>query len=384
MRIVHHFARISETGGVPRAVCDLTRLLAAAGHEVTLLTAADSELPASWIACDPGRPAVARIEPPAGLFRLLSARSLARAAEILATNDVLHLHGTWRPCSTQISRLARRLGKPYVLSLHGMLNNSSMRQGSVRKRLYHLLFERRNLDRAQLVCATSQRERQQASRWIPHDRITVIPLAVDLEPYRKPVGPELFLARHPEADSRLPVVLFLARLHPAKRPDILIEAAGLLRRRGIECQLLVAGPGKRSYRRRLRRLARRHGVADRTLFLGSVTGAEKLSLYHFADVLGLPTTRESFGLVLVESLACGTPVITTRGTDIWRQLERSGGSLIADQTADSFAAAIEELARRPERRRAMGREGRQRVFEWLDARGVIARYEEMYRAVVGA
>jgi glycosyltransferase involved in cell wall biosynthesis len=384
MRIVHHFFEIRRTGGgVPRSVVDLVALLCGGEHRVGFLTAAGSDLPAAWRAGGFDNLELVELDP-VGPLQLLGGGGLRRAATALAGADVLHLHGLWRPRNAQIARLARRLEIPYVLSPHGMLNYWSAAPGwALRKAVYFRLFERRNLRRAALVHATAALEYETARRWVAEERLRVVPLVLDPAMADRLPGPEPFAEAHPEIDRGASRILMLGRLHPHKRPELLVEAAAELRRSGIDTQLLLAGSGEQSYVARLRALAARRGAADRTHFLGVVEGAMKRSLYQFADLLVLPTMRENFGLVLFECLACGTPVITTRGADTWRQVEQSGGGWIVEPTAASLAGALAEMLGDDRQRAEMGRIGRDWVRQWLAPDRLREAYEQIYRQAAG-
>ena len=122
---------------------------------------------------------------------------------------------------------------------------------------------------------------------------------------------------------------------------------------------------------------------DRVDFVGEVLGADKLSLYQASDLFVLPTSQENFGLVLPEALACGTPVVTTKGVDIWPELESSGGALIADPaTPEQFAQHIGALLGTRARRDEMGAKGREWVLSSLSAESVMGLYVEMYREAI--
>src|SRR5690606_36946062 len=95
----------------------------------------------------------------------------------------------------------------------------------------------------------------------------------------------------------------------------------------------------------LEQLARSRGVAERIRFVGMISGPLKLSLYQSADVFVLPTHQENFGLVLIEALACGTPVVTTRGVDIWPELEAAGVRIVEPLTAQGLAETLQQLIR---------------------------------------
>ena len=114
-------------------------------------------------------------------------------------------------------------------------------------------------------------------------------------------------------------------------------------------------------------------------FLGFVSGREKVSLYQAADLFVLPTHQENWGFVLLESLACSTPVVTTRGVDIWPELEASGGAVIVEPTAGAVAGAVTELLGDRKRRRVMERRGRRWVLENLDVARVVGQYEQLYQ-----
>ena len=104
-----------------------------------------------------------------------------------------------------------------------------------------------------------------------------------------------------------------------------------------------------------------------------VRGRVKLSLYELADVFVLPTHQENFGLVLPEALACGTPVVTTRGTDIWRELEQAGAKIVDNRPLE-IANAIKELLIDDNLRLALGEQGRSYIRNWLAEDKVLAGY----------
>ena len=98
-----------------------------------------------------------------------------------------------------------------------------------------------------------------------------------------------------------------------------------------------------------------------------------------ADMFALPTQQENFGLVYPEAMLCETPIIGTKGTDIWQELEE-GGAIIAERTPEAFADIIESLSQDNERCDLMGKAGRSHMLEWLDANRVAKSYEDMYEA----
>jgi glycosyltransferase involved in cell wall biosynthesis len=205
-----------------------------------------------------------------------------------------------------------------------------------------------------MVHLTAQGELDQARKWFPRGRGLVIPNLLDLDSFRSLPGPELAKKRYPVFGGGGPVMLFLSRVHYKK---------------GIEPLL--------------RALARELGVEDSVVFAGHVVGDLKLSLYQAADLFVLPTSQENFGFVFVESLACGTPLVTTKGVDIWPELESSGGALIESAEPERLASTLAPILADRDRLRVMGARGREWVFRWLDPARVLDQFEAMYRGAVG-
>jgi glycosyltransferase involved in cell wall biosynthesis len=205
--------------------------------------------------------------------------------------------------------------------------------------------------------------------------------AIDLAPYAYLPGPELAREAFAQLSHDCQKILFLSRLHPKKGVNLLLQAVALLQSKGVPAELLIAGPGDKDYLKQLKELATQLGVQSTTHFLGMVRGELKLSLYQLADVFVLPTHQENFGLVLPEALVCGTPVVTTRGTDIWRELA-DAGAMIVDNEPAHLAGAIEKLLASRDLRIQLGKQGREYVSNWLAEDKVQAGYEQMYRDTV--
>lgn len=389
MRIVHYLQRIDlAEGGVVRAVLDMTALLARRGHDVVLITHDDADAPESWKRAERGCPRLEVVPAPSRPLGLLAGAQLRSLEPIIKGADVLHLHACWTTANNQLASMARRLGVAYVLSIHGMLDDWCMAQKAPKKRLYLALAGRRTLERAAFVHATAEAELEQSRKWYPRGRGVVVPLVFDLEPFRDPPGPALADERFGPGGTRdiAPgehVVLFLSRVHPKKGVEHLVRAAALLRDRDVVCKTLIAGAGDEAYTSGIRRLIEQHDLADRVRLLGLVTGDLKVSLYERADVFALPTSQENFGFVLPEAMACRTPAITTRGVDIWPELESSGGALIAEQSPEAFADAIALLLADDDRRRTMGQAGREWVFRELEPDAIAQRFERMYARAGG-
>ncbi|MEX0886361.1 MAG: glycosyltransferase [Phycisphaeraceae bacterium] len=386
LHIVHYLAYLElERGGVVRAVLDIAAASAARGHRVTILTHTAADVPEDWRHHTPGRPRVIVIDPPAVVGGPISRTARRSVEAMLRDADVLHLHEVWHLPNLQLAASARRAGVPYVVSPHGTLSEWPMEQKWLKKRAYLVAGGRRYLDRAACVLCTASEELRESQTIIPYARLAAIPLICDLTQFQHLPGPALAEQTFPALAGDDFRILYLSRLHPKKGADVLVEAMRILTERGVKAKLFLAGPeSERDYARDLIDRIERYNLAQRVLRLGMVRGDVKLSLYEAADVFALPTYMENFGLVQVEAMACGTPVITTRGVAIWRELEEAG-ALIVDRDPVAFADAIERLVD-AERRAALpeaGREARRWVVRNLTVNNVIPQYEQLYARLAG-
>lgn len=389
MNILHYVGSTdSRDGGVPRFVLDASRVMAAQGHPSTLLTCDTTDTPESWLdeasggypsfLRDSCEPIARRLPAPSIGGQFFSAAAMRTVREELAKCDVVHLHCVWSAAAFQIAAAARSMGVPYVVSLHGMLDDWSMAQGAMKKRAYLGLGGRYFLEKAARVHCTARAEFEQSKKWYPNGSEAIIPYIIDLEPYRELPGAEIARSKFECLNTGEPTVLFLSRLHYKKGCEALLKAAALMREGNVPGQIVFAGTGDAAYVQSLKDLAESLGVSSNVHFIGQVKGVDKVSLYQASDLFVLPTSQENFGLVLVEALASGTPLITTKGVDIWQDVESSGAAAIAEQDPRKLADSISSLTTNPGKLRDMASKARPWVFNTYDENVLTPRFEQFY------
>jgi glycosyltransferase involved in cell wall biosynthesis len=171
-------------------------------------------------------------------------------------------------------------------------------------------------------------------------RVSVLRNGVDLVQFRPPADRE---AARAALGVRGPTLLSVGHLIERKGHDRVIAALASLPE---QVRLLIAGDGPEAAA--LHALAQRHGVAGRVRFLGSVPHGELSAVYGAADVLVLASSREGWANVLLEAMACGTPVVASPipgNTEVVRH--GAAGLVAAENTAEGFAAGIAALLRAP-------------------------------------
>jgi glycosyltransferase involved in cell wall biosynthesis len=382
MRVLEAIQRVDhQIGGPCRAVLDLSEVLAARGHTVTILAASGPDIPSEWIASDScaGNHVPRVYLCPEYRWPLPSSSFTKLARRLVAEADVVHLHGVWEPFNLVVAAIARRCGVPYVVTLRGMLDDWSMLRSNWKKRLYLASGGRSMLEHAAFVQCTAEAELAQSRRWFPGGHGRVVPNLLNLAAFDAPGDGSAAIARFPEL-ARYPVILlFLGRVSPKKGVEHLLDAVGRLHEQGVEVGAAIAGEAAdRSYAEMLQSQAARLGIKAHVHFLGHVGGPLKVSLLRAATLLVIPTSQENFGFVFFESLAAGTPVVTTNLVDTAEELRQSGGGFLVPQSGEAIAECVGDLISSGDALQTAGRRGKAWVFRELATAHVAARYEHMF------
>ena len=176
-------------------------------------------------------------------------------------------------------------------------------------------------------------------------------------------------------------ILFLALLRPNKGADLLIKAVKELEKELAGYRVIIAGVGEDGYVNSLKELVHDLNLDNIVSFPGGIYGNEKWEFYQKADVFVLPTLNENFGIVIAESLANGTPVITTKGAP-WPELEEWNCGWWVERDVTSFVKALDEFLKLPvEKRELMGRKGRKLIEEKYSSEKVAKELIMLYRSV---
>ena len=379
---MHPFA-----GGPPVVVERLAGQAAALGWEASVLTT-------SFMCPDDGRTLAAELGGrldieilPLDRPRIMGHASRAAAAMDAAVReaDIVHVHTLWHPLNVAARRACRRHGKPYVLSPHGMLDPVSIGFHAWRKRAYLALVERRNLAGAARVLFTTDTERELAEPLAGRGQCEVVSLGADHPPAlsREELAGR-FLATHPGGvEGRR--ILFLARLHPKKGLECLLDAMPAVIAAKAGAHLFVVGAGLRSYEETLRKRSDRLGIASRVTFTGFLANEDKWSAMAAADVFVLPSRQENFAIAVVEAMRAGLPVVVSRAVNISSAIAATGAGVVLEDADDveALAGAIGQLLDDPASGRRIGENGRNLAladYAWSRA---AEGYFALYEAVLG-
>jgi D-inositol-3-phosphate glycosyltransferase len=386
-----------DAGGMNVYIVEVSRRLAELGVAVEVFTrATSSDLPpvveiapgvlVRHVAAGPFED-LDKHDLPAQLCAFTSGVLRAEAQQEPGWYDVVHSH-YW--LSGQVGRLARhRWGVPLVHSAHTLakVKNAALADGDRPEPLARLVGEDRLAAEADRLVASTEEEARQLIRWYDADpgRVVVVPPGVDLEMFR--------MADASAARTRLGVppdavvLLFVGRIQPLKAPDVLLRAAAVLAERDPRLRrrlqvLVVGGPSGTGLDEpeHLHHLAAALGIADLVRFFRPASPDRLADFYRAADVTVVPSHSESFGLVALESQACGTPVVAAAVGGLPTAVaDGVSGVLVPGHDPAQYAAAIERLLPGPRRRPALAAAARAHAeqFSWqCTAERLLAGYRE--------
>jgi D-inositol-3-phosphate glycosyltransferase len=270
---------------------------------------------------------------------------------------------------------------PHVIMFHTLGEVKNRHHLEEREPEYRIDGERliaHGVDR--VICASEgEKEMLVGLYGVPAQRISVVPCGVDIERFRPRHRSQVRQRLGIPQKER--VVLFVGRIEPLKGIDVLLRAVSKLD--GEFRVLVIGGDGKDLARKgELSALASQLGIADRITFLDAVPHGDLPLYYNAADVCVVPSYYESFGLVAVEAMACGLPVIASRVGGLKETVQDGQtGYLVPWLCPEPFAERLELLLNNEPLRRSLGREARAAAerFRWSE---VAARVEDVYHDLV--
>lgn len=386
-----------DAGGLNVYVLETARRLADSGVEVDIFTRATTSEQSHAVEVEPGvtvRHVVAgpfegltKTDLPGQLCAFTSGVLRAEARREPGWYDIVHSH-YW--LSGQVGWLAAdRWGVPLVHTAHTLAKakNVHLAEGDQPEPHARIIGEEQVVFEANRLIANTYDEARQLIDWYEAEaeRVSIVNPGVDLEMFR--------LAEASAARTRLGippdafVLLFVGRLQPLKAPDVLIRTAAQLAQTRPDLAerlqvIIVGGPSGNGLAEpeTYAKLAADLGIAHRVRFEPPVSRAELAHFYNAADLTIVPSHSESFGLVALESQACGTPVVAAEVGGLSTAVaDGRSGVLVSSHRTDDWSAAIAGLHDDPSRLRRLAAGARRHAeqFSWRHtADGLLVAYRD--------
>lgn len=380
MRIAHISATFPPYLGGTGNVCFYNaRELARLGHQVHVFTTRM-----------PGVPEMESIEG----FSLRRLRPLVQVGNASLTPgllwglrgfDLLHLHYPFVPGAELVRLAAWMCRVPLVITYHNDLIGDRGRGKLFR--LYQALSVRLTVRGASKLCVLSMDHYRSSVLYRSLDgkgpQVVEVPDGVDSDHFCPEGDSEVRKGyRIPEEAKLILFVAALDRAHHFKRLDLLLQA---LDRLPDDCWLLVVGDGDMHHT--FEEQAASLGIAGRTVFAGRIDHHDLPSFYRCADLTVLPSSPpESFGLVLVESLACGTPVVASDIPGVRTVVDEGrDGSLVKPENLQALITGLQTmLDLSQEQRKRMGLTGRRKIEARYTWQGIVEQLLNLYETLLGS
>lgn len=223
--------------------------------------------------------------------------------------DLVHINGIWDPQNWLFQKACMEQGIKVLLSPHGMLEPYILNRNFLKKQIALFLYQKNAIQSADYLHATASAELCQIRKLGFTAPAQIIPNGIDVSE----VIPRLRSTSH----KKIKNILFLSRIHPKKGLELLIEAISQMK--NFKGNITIAGEGEDKYINQLINLCIQKDVKKYFSFIGGAYGKQKWDLFAQADLFVLPSYSENFGIVVIEALAAGVPVVTTQGTP-WEEL----------------------------------------------------------------
>ncbi|HEY8531603.1 MAG TPA: glycosyltransferase family 4 protein [Limnochorda sp.] len=372
-------------GGLARAVCGLSRALVARGAEVTVLTLGEGGSPfreedrgVEVIRVRTGFPSTQELIPTVTHFNF----DLIQAALPLMERpfDLIHAHDWLVAYAARTLKHGYRL--PLVATLHATEHGRNQGLHTPLQRYIHdmewtLTYEAWRV----ILCSEAMREEACRLFNLPGDKALVLPNGIEPDEVMVPEGEDLAAFRLAHAAPDQPMILAMGRLVPEKGFHVLLDAFRLVLERTLKAKLVIAGEGPQ--RRALEEQAARLGIAQHVYFKGFVNDPVRNRLLRVADVAVFPSLYEPFGIVALEAMMAGLPVVAARSGGLAEVVEHGEtGLLVPPDDAGALADALVPLLVSPGLREHLGRKGQERARSRFGWTRVAERTLELYTRVL--
>ena len=365
MKILSFISSLDLNGGGPsRSVPMLVKGLAELGVDVTLMTIRSKNMNIHALE---GTTAKLKVLEPS-----FSRKEIAQYLKSEKFN-LIQIQSMWDLPYHKVMVEARKLGIPYIVTPRGMLDPWSLAHKKWKKKLAWWLYQRHDVQKSVCVFTTAKMEAEHVTNLGITTCKAVIPNGIETDNYPCKTSVDIVKKQ----------VLYLSRVHMQKGVELLIEAWKRLYSNFSDWQLLVVGNGEAGYIRGLESRVERLGLRDSVRILPPVFGRDKIRLYQESALFCLPSYSESFGMVIAESMSCGTPVITTTNCP-WNILNDTKTGWCIDLSVDNLEYALREaLSMNPTELYDMGHKASKLIYDNFDYRSVTRKTLCLYEWLLG-
>jgi glycosyltransferase involved in cell wall biosynthesis len=310
--------------------------------------------------------------------------ALAKACYLLVSQfEIAFLDTIFTHAMGPVVASCQQARVPYTVALRGAFVPGNFKQKQWKKKLYLSLLGGAYLNGAAALHCTVPAEVQAVRKLKLQAPTFVVPNGLDTRRFACLPTPGA-LRRRLNIPEQAHLLLYVGRLHPAKRPDLAVEALSAAQALPGETHLVLAGPDEMQLIPKLTAQALQSGCADQLHFAGLLKGDEILAALADADLLLMPSEphSENFGMAAVEAMAAGVPVLVSEGVPVGAWAEPAGAGRIASCSVESFSRMTCEMLRHPGGLKEMGKKGQILVHEKFESEKVAQQMLAHFHSII--
>ena len=340
---------VNELAGALEAIGVSSEIISAQGRRVGNPETVTNDIPIHLFETGP----IARLwtAHPPGLKKTLARK--------IPDFDLVHIQELWHYPGYIASKIARSRNVPYIVTIHGELNDWNLQQKRLKKQIYMTAVQRGILQKSAALHAITQAESNRIRQLEIETPVAMIPNGIHTEEFENLPDRSQFVSRYPELENRL-IVLFLGRIQQKKGLDILAQEFGNLVRTRHDVRLVVAGPDEDNTLTEIKTILKSQGALEKAVFPGMLTGEQKLEALSAADIFALTSYSEGFSVALLEALSAGLPLVITDECNFPEVGDSRAGFVVRPNDSET-ASALMSLLDSADLRREMSENARRLV-----------------------
>lgn len=370
LQVVTYISPDGAYGGPVRVAINQAKALTELGHEVVVTAAAggfEDSLPAEFDGFPASLFPARRVVPKSGFAGITSPGLLKWLVQAVRAADVVHVHLARDLVTVPAAAIALLMKKPLVVQTHGMIDRTDKRLAAPLDQL----LTRPILRAAQSVLFLTERERANLVG-VAGQRLRLVHLPNGV-PLSNPSGTE----RGQDSESA-PEALYLARLHPRKRPMVFVRAAGILSSDFPNVRFSLVGPDE-GEGDAVRNALQCGNGAGRITWVGSVPPDRTLDRMRQAAIYVLPSTDEPFPMAVLEAMSLGLPVVITNSCGLAPMVEAYHAGIVCSDDPKDVERALRQLLTSAEVRLQMGLQARQLIEKAYSMPAIAIKLSSIYR-----
>jgi glycosyltransferase involved in cell wall biosynthesis len=295
--------------------------------------------------------------------------------------DVLYICATWTYPMIPAARIAAKFHKPYIMSPRGDLMEWSLQQKSLKKKIYIRLIEKRLIRYAAAIHCTSQGEMEQYQSLNFQSPAFIVPNGVNLTQFSTLPARGALRKKLGISDSAA-ISLFVGRLHKMKGLNHTITEFSSVARARKDTHLIVVGVDEDGSGLRAQEQVKQLDLHERVHFLGALYGNDLLQAYADSDLFVLLSHRENFGMVVVEAMASGLPVLLSAEVGLSSDIAKYRAGIVVDMKNRSAAQNWLELLNDKNKREELRHNGMNLAREKFSSDKIAEQMEQSFSEIV--